>query len=252
MSLLELKNIKAKIEGEEKEILKGINLIVNPGEVHAIMGPNGSGKSTTSKAIMGYPGYEVTSGEIIYKNENINKLDTEERANKGIFLGFQHPVEIPGVRNFDFLHLIYNTQQKSQNKEELKEEEFKKLLHEKMEFLGLHSDIFTERYVNDGFSGGEKKRNEILQLALLDPDLIILDEIDSGLDIDALKMVSEGVNKVMQSSNQKGLILITHYQRLLNYIEPTHVHVLSNGEIVKSGDKSLVLELETSGYNKYI
>lgn len=242
--LLEIKNLKATVDGQS--ILNGINLKVNPGEIHAIMGPNGSGKSTLSKIIAGHPDYEVTDGEIIFEDENIAELEADERANKGLFLGFQYPVEVPGVNNEDFLRLAYNAKRKYQNQEELEEVEFKTILKEKMERLDI-DQVFIERSVNDGFSGGEKKRNEILQMAILEPKLAILDEIDSGLDIDALRIVAAGVNKLMNPN--RALILITHYQRLLEYIQPTHIHVMYKGVIVKSGDKTLALELEKEGYD---
>jgi Fe-S cluster assembly ATP-binding protein len=243
--LLQIKNLKASIEGEE--ILKGINLEVDFGEIHAIMGPNGSGKSTLSKVLAGHPDYNVTQGEVLLQNESILELEPDERAKKGIFLGFQYPVEVPGVNNADFLRLAYNSKRVYEGKEELDPFDFDQFVKEKTKLLDLNNSIFLERSVNDGFSGGEKKRNEILQMAVLEPCLAILDEIDSGLDIDALRIVAAGVNRLM--SQKRGLLLITHYQRLLEYIVPTHVHVMYKGQIVRSGGKELALELEKHGYD---
>lgn len=242
--LLEIKDLHAGIEG--REILKGLNLTVNKGEVHAIMGPNGSGKSTLSKVLAGHPTYEVLSGEVIYEGKNLLELEPDERAREGVFLAFQYPVEVPGVSNSQFLRLAYNEKMKHHGLEELDPLEFNDLLKERAKIVEMDPSFF-KRSVNEGFSGGEKKRNEILQMAVLQPKLAILDETDSGLDIDALRIVAEGVNKLRSSEN--GIILVTHYQRLLNYIEPDFVHVLANGKIVKQGGKELALELEEKGYD---
>jgi Fe-S cluster assembly ATP-binding protein len=244
--LLQIKNLQASVEGEA--ILNGINLEINSGEIHAVMGPNGSGKSTLSKILAGHPDYLITGGEVIFNGENILELAPDERAKKGIFLGFQYPVEVPGVNNADFLRLAYNSKQLYEGKEELDPLDFDELLRKKTALLEL-SDIFIERSVNDGFSGGEKKRNEILQMAILEPKLAILDEIDSGLDIDALRIVASGVNRLMNPN--RALLLITHYQRLLEYIVPTHVHVMYKGLIVESGGKELAIELEKHGYDSF-
>jgi Fe-S cluster assembly ATP-binding protein len=242
--LLEIKDLHAGIEG--REILKGLNLNVKAGEVHAIMGPNGSGKSTLSKVLAGHPTYEVLSGEVIYEGKNLLELDPDERAREGVFLAFQYPVEIPGVSNSQFLRLAYNEKMKHHGLEELDPLEFNDYLTEKAKIVEMDKSFF-KRSVNEGFSGGEKKRNEILQMAVLEPKLAILDETDSGLDIDALRIVAEGVNKLRNSEN--GIILVTHYQRLLNYIKPDFVHVLADGKIVKQGGKELALELEEKGYD---
>ncbi len=242
--LLEIKDLHAGIEG--REILKGLNLTVKAGEVHAIMGPNGSGKSTLAKVLAGHPTYEVLSGEVIYEGKNLLELDPDERAREGVFLAFQYPVEIPGVSNSQFLRLAYNEKMKHHGLEELDPLEFNDYLTEKAKIVEMDKSFF-KRSVNEGFSGGEKKRNEILQMAVLEPKLAILDETDSGLDIDALRIVAEGVNKLRNSEN--GIILVTHYQRLLNYIEPDFVHVLADGKIVKQGGKELALELEEKGYD---
>lgn len=244
--MLEIKNLRAELEEEKKEILNGISLTVKPGEIHAIMGPNGSGKSTLSKVLAGAPGYEITDGEILLKGESISELDPDDRAHAGLFLAFQYPVEIPGVNNAHFLRMAYNAKQKKLGKNEADPMEFEILLQEKLKFLEMDTR-FLERSVNHGFSGGEKKRNEILQMMILDPDVVILDETDSGLDIDALREVSQAVNVFM--GKDKAIIIITHYQRLLNYIQPDFVHVLSRGQIIKSGDKSLALQLEEKGYD---
>ena len=244
MSLLEIKDLHAGFEGTE--IVKGVTLTINAGEVHAIMGPNGSGKSTLSKVLAGHPSYEVTQGSVTYKGENLLELDPEQRALKGIFLGFQYPVEIPGVNNAEFLRLAYNAQLVSKGEEELDPLDFDELLDVKMKTVDMDPK-YKDRFLNDGFSGGEKKKNEILQMAVLNPSLAVLDETDSGLDIDALKVVSEGVNKLINESN--ALIMITHYQRLLNYIQPDFVHVFGQGKILKSGGKELALELEKQGYD---
>lgn len=242
--LLEIKNLHAEIDG--KEILKGLNLQINKGEVHAIMGPNGSGKSTLAKVLAGHPSYEVTQGEVIYEEKNLLELEPDERAREGIFLAFQYPVEVPGVSNSQFLRLAYNEKMKHRGEEELDPLEFNDYMKEKAKVVEMDKSFFN-RSVNVGFSGGEKKRNEILQMAVLAPTLAVLDETDSGLDIDALRIVAEGVNKLRSADN--AIILVTHYQRLLNYIEPDFVHVLANGKIVKEGGKELALELEEKGYD---
>lgn len=248
MNMLEVKNLKAKVD--EKEILKGLNLTVKPGEVHAIMGPNGAGKSTLSKILAGHPAYEVTAGEIKYdinfSMQNLLELTPDVRAKEGIFLGFQYPVEVPGVSNFTFLHTAFNSILEHQGSEAMSEGEFREFLYQKMKLVSMKPE-YLERPVNVGFSGGEKKRNEILQMAVLSPRLALLDETDSGLDIDALRIVAEGVNKLR--SKDKAIILVTHYQRLLDYIKPDFVHVLADGKIVQTGDASLALELEKKGYD---
>lgn len=242
--MLNIKNLHAGIEGNE--ILKGINLDIKPGEVHAIMGPNGSGKSTLSSVIAGNEDYDVTEGSILMDNEDIMELGPDERAHKGIFLSFQYPVEIPGVSVTNFIKTSINEIRKARGQEEMPASDMLKLIREKSELLGIKRG-FLSRSLNEGFSGGEKKRNEIFQMLMLDPKLAILDETDSGLDIDALRVVAEGVNKFRNENN--AVLLITHYQRLLDYIKPDYVHVLSNGKIIKSGDKSLALELESKGYD---
>jgi Fe-S cluster assembly ATP-binding protein len=242
--LLEIKNLHAGIDG--KEILKGLNLQINKGEVHAIMGPNGSGKSTLAKVLAGHPSYEVMQGEVLYEGKNLLELEPDERAKEGIFLAFQYPVEVPGVSNSQFLRLAYNEKMKHLGEEELDPLEFNDYLKEKAKVVEMSSDFF-KRSVNEGFSGGEKKRNEILQMAVLEPKLAVLDETDSGLDIDALRIVAGGVNQLRDA--EKAIILVTHYQRLLNYITPDFVHVLANGKIVKQGGKELALELEEKGYD---
>jgi Fe-S cluster assembly ATP-binding protein len=241
--LLEIKNLQVSIN--ENEILKSLNLTINKGEIHAIMGPNGSGKSTFSKVIAGHPAYSILSGDILFKGLSILDLEPEERSNLGIFLAFQYPIEIPGVSNEDFLRLAYNSKQKFCNKSELDPLEFLSIVTEKLKLVNM-SPSFLSRNVNEGFSGGEKKRNEILQMILLDSELTILDETDSGLDIDALKIVSNGINNFM--TPDKSIILITHYQRLLDYINPTYVHVMQNGKIIKTGSADLAKELENRGY----
>lgn len=242
--ILSVRNLNATVEGTP--ILKGVNLEVKAGEIHAIMGRNGSGKSTFSKVLAGHPDYEVTAGEIIFKGENILDLEPEERAQKGIFLAFQYPLEIPGVSNLDFLRVAYNSRRKYLGQEELDAFDFEDLVEEKLDVVKMDAS-FLARSVNEGFSGGEKKRNEILQMALLEPSLAILDETDSGLDIDALKIVANGVNQLATSENST--IMITHYQRLLNYVEPDFVHVMQAGKIATSGGKELALELEEKGYD---
>jgi len=241
--MLEINNLHARVE--EKEILKGLNLSVKAGEVHAIMGPNGSGKSTLANVLAGRPGYEVTDGSATFEGDNLLEMDPEDRARKGLFLAFQYPVEIPGVNNTYFLRAALNAVRKENGQEELDAMDFLQLLREKMKLVEL-DDKLLNRSVNEGFSGGEKKRNEILQMAVLDPKLAILDETDSGLDIDALRIVAEGVNRL--KSERHGVLVITHYQRLLDYLVPDYVHVLYKGRIVKSGGKELALELEEKGY----
>ena len=242
--LLEIKNLHAKVEGTE--ILKGINLKVNAGEVHAIMGPNGSGKSTLASVLAGREEYEVTEGEVLYNGKNLLELSPEDRAREGVFLAFQYPVEIPGVSNTNLLKTAVNEIRKYKGEEELDSMDFLSLLKEKSKLVELDK-AFLSRSVNEGFSGGEKKRNEIFQMAVLNPKLAILDETDSGLDIDALRIVANGVNKLKAKDN--ATILVTHYQRLLDYIIPDFVHVLYKGKIVKSGGKDLALELEEKGYD---
>jgi Fe-S cluster assembly ATP-binding protein len=242
--MLEIRNLTASIDGNQ--ILKGINLTINKGEVHAIMGPNGSGKSTLAKVLAGHPAYEVTGGEVLYNGKNLLEMSPDERAREGVFMAFQYPVEVPGVSNAQFLRLAYNEKQKHIGADELDPLEFKDLLKEKAALVEMDASFMT-RSVNEGFSGGEKKRNEILQMAVLDPKLSVLDETDSGLDIDALRVVAEGVNKLHDPN--KAVIVVTHYQRLLNYIVPDFVHVLSGGRIVKEGGKELALELEEKGYD---
>ncbi len=242
--MLEVKNLHAKIG--DKEILKGINLKVNAGEIHAIMGPNGGGKSTLASVLAGREDYIVTEGEVIYKGKNLLELSPEDRAHEGIFLAFQYPVEIPGVSNTNLLKTALNETRKYRGEEELDAMEFLTLIKQKMKLVELDQTLLS-RSVNEGFSGGEKKRNEIFQMAVLEPKLAILDETDSGLDIDALRIVANGVNKL--KSKDRATIVVTHYQRLLNYIVPDIVHVLYNGRIVKSGGKELALELEEKGYD---
>ena len=241
--MLKINNLNANVE--KKAILKGFSLNINPGEVHAIMGPNGSGKSTLAKVLAGQDDCEVTEGEIQYKGENLLDLSIEERSREGIFVGFQYPVEIPGLNNSQFLRASINAKRKHKEEEEMSAVDFLKLARETIEKLEI-PQTFLNRGVNEGFSGGEKKRNEIFQMTMLNPDIAILDETDSGLDIDALKIVAKGVNEF--KNENKAIILITHYQRLLDYIEPDYVHVLSSGKIIESGDKSLAQRLEQTGY----
>ncbi len=242
--LLEVRNLHAAVAGVE--ILKGIDFTVRAGEIHAIMGPNGSGKSTFAKAIAGHPSYVVTHGEVLFEGRDLLAMEPEERARAGVFLGFQYPIEIPGVTNSAFLRLAYNTVQGARGKDELDPLEFDDFIREKMKLLDMDPG-FLERSVNEGFSGGEKKRNEILQMATLEPVLSVLDETDSGLDIDALRIVAGGVNALLTTDN--ACVLVTHYQRLLNYIVPDYVHVMAAGRIVKTGGKDLALELEARGYD---
>ncbi len=242
--MLEIRDLHATING--KEILRGLSLSVRAGEIHAIMGPNGSGKSTLAKVLAGHPSYEVTGGEVLFEGRNLLELEPDERARLGVFLAFQYPIEIPGVSNANFLRMAYNEKARHEGREELDPLEFDDLLREKMKIVEMEQR-FIDRAVNEGFSGGEKKRNEILQMAVLDPKLAILDETDSGLDIDALRIVAQGVNQLASPDN--AIILVTHYQRLLTYIEPHFVHVLYQGRIVRSGGKDLALELETKGYD---
>ena len=241
--MLEIKNLHAGIDG--KQILNGLTLTINPGEVHAIMGPNGSGKSTLANVLAGRPRYEVTSGQVLFEGKDLLDMPTEDRAREGVFLAMQYPVEIPGVNNIYFLKAALNAQRKHRGLEELDAMEFLQLAREKMKVVEL-DEAFMNRGVNEGFSGGEKKRNEIFQMAVLDPKLAILDETDSGLDIDALRIVAEGVNTLR--SEHHSVLCITHYQRLLRYLVPDFVHVLANGRIVKSGGKELAEELEQKGY----
>lgn len=241
--MLEINELQVSVEGQP--ILNGLTLRVNKGEIHAIMGPNGAGKSTLAKVLAGDPSYEVTGGSITFLGKNLLELEVAERAHAGLFMGFQYPVEIPGVSNRDFLLSALNSKRKSQGEDPLSEEAFDKRLQEKMEAIGVRSE-FAKRGVNGGFSGGEKKRNEILQMALLEPHLAVLDETDSGLDIDAMRIVAAGVNQQLTKDN--GLILITHYQRLLDYIKPHFVHVVIGGKIVETGGAELSLKLEEKGY----
>jgi Fe-S cluster assembly ATP-binding protein len=239
-----IENLQAKIG--DKEILRGLNLQLEPGKVHAIMGPNGAGKSTLSKTIVGHYDVTVTGGDIIYKGKSIKDMDAEERALEGVFLSFQHPVEIPGVNNAYFLRSALNAKRKHEGKEELNAAEFLRLMRGHLEMLGMKSDMIS-RSLNEGFSGGEKKRNEILQMLILEPEVIILDEIDSGLDIDALRAVSEGINKM--KDGKRSFLVITHYSRILDYIQPDYIHVLTDGRIIKTAGPELVAQLEEHGYD---
>ena len=242
--MLEIKNLHAKVE--EKDILKGINLEIKPGEIHAIMGPNGSGKSTLASVITGKEEYEMTEGQIVFENENLEDISAEDRAHKGIFMSFQYPIEIPGVTTTNFIKTAINETRKAQGEKEMSAKDMLQKLREKCDLLDIDQK-FLSRSINDGFSGGEKKRNEIFQMAMLEPKLAILDETDSGLDIDALKIVANGVNKLKSKDN--AVLVITHYQRLLDHIVPDFVHVLFDGKIVKSGGKELAFELEKKGYD---
>ena len=244
--ILEIKNLHAGVEG--KQILKGVDLTINEGEVHAVMGPNGSGKSTLAAVLAGRDGYDITEGEVLYKGKDLLDMDPEERAREGVFLAFQYPIEIPGVNSTYFLKSSLNEIRKHHGQSELDAMEFLSLVKEKMKLLELSEDLLR-RSVNEGFSGGEKKRNEIFQMAVLEPRLAILDETDSGLDIDALRNVADGVNALRNP--ERGMLVITHYQRLLNYIIPDRVHILANGRIVRSGGKELALELENRGYKGF-
>lgn len=241
--MMKIENLKANIGS--KEILKGLNLVLEEGKVHAIMGPNGAGKSTLSKAVTGHYEIEITGGDIVYKNRSLLEMSPDERALEGIFLSFQNPVEIPGVNNAYFLRTALNAKRKHEGKKELNAAEFLRLMKEHLESLGMKSDMIS-RSLNEGFSGGEKKRNEILQMLVLEPDVIILDEIDSGLDIDALRAVSEGINKM--KNGKRAFLVITHYSRILDYIKPDYIHVLKNGKIVKTAGPELVAQLEAEGY----
>jgi len=242
-NMMEIKDLQAKIG--EKQILKGLNLTLEKGKVHAIMGPNGAGKSTLSKAIVGHYDIEVLGGEILYKGENIVEKEPEERALEGIFLSFQHPVEVAGVNNAYFLRTAVNAKRRHEGKEELNAAEFLREMKKQVELLGMKPDMIS-RSLNEGFSGGEKKRNEILQMQMLQPDMIVLDEIDSGLDIDALRAVSEGINRM--KDGERSFLVITHYSRILDYIEPDYIHVLKDGKIVHTGGPELVAQLEEEGY----
>jgi Fe-S cluster assembly ATP-binding protein len=242
--MLKIENLHVEIDGNE--IVKGLDLEVSTGEIHAIMGPNGSGKSTLAKVLAGHPAYEVTEGEVLYEGKNLLEMAADERAREGVFMAFQYPIEVPGVSNAQFLRLAYNEKRKHLGEEELDPLEFKDLLKERAKVVEMDASFMT-RSVNEGFSGGEKKRNEILQMAVLEPKLAILDETDSGLDIDALRVVAGGVNQLHNSEN--AVVLVTHYQRLLNYIVPDYVHVLANGRIAREGGKELALELEEKGYD---
>jgi len=247
-NLLDINNLHVKLEDEDREIIRGFSLAVKPGEVHAIMGPNGSGKSTLSYVLAGREGYEVTAGSVTFKGEDLLALEPDQRAARGVFLAFQYPIEIPGVATMQFLKVALNSQRKARGEKELPTPDFMRLVKEKSAKLNITQDML-KRPVNVGFSGGEKKRAEILQMAVLEPSLCILDETDSGLDIDALRVVADGVNALR--SPDRAMIVITHYQRLLDYIVPDFVHVMASGRIVKSGDKSLALELEAKGYAEF-
>ena len=247
MSMLEVRNLQ--VRAEDKQILRGISLTVNPGEVHAIMGPNGSGKSTLARALAGHPGYEVTAGEVFYEGKDLLDMDADERAREGLFMAFQYPVEIPGVNNAYFLKAALNARRKHMGLEEMDAMDFMTFIKEKAALLQVDQSML-QRSVNEGFSGGEKKRNEIFHMAVLEPRLAILDETDSGLDIDALKIVANGVNAMR--AKDRAFIVVTHYQRLLNYIVPDFVHVLSDGLLVRSGGRELALELEEKGYSSWI
>tara|TARA_B100000029_G_scaffold287029_1_gene280744 strand:+ start:3156 stop:3905 length:750 start_codon:yes stop_codon:yes gene_type:complete len=248
--MLEIKNLHSSVSDDSNiKILNGVNLSISPGEVHVIMGPNGSGKSTLANLLMGRPDYEITEGEIKFDNKLINELPTDKRSHLGMFLAFQYPVEVPGVRPWQFLKASLDSKYEALDQEKISVREFNKIFEKNVEEVGIKSDLI-KRSLNEGFSGGEKKRNEILQLKILKPKLAIMDETDSGLDIDALKVVSEGINSMR--SEERSFLIVTHYQRLLNYVKPDFVHVLIGGEIVKSGRSELALEIENSGYKSYI
>ncbi len=244
--MLEIKNLHVVVEGEDEEILKGVDLKINAGEIHAIMGPNGSGKSTLSKVVAGHPEYEVTEGEILFNGEDILEMDADERAHLGIFLAFQYPVEVPGITNKTLLRESYNTIARARGEEELDPLEFEDYLKSRLDIIDM-PDSFLERSINTGFSGGEKKKNEVFQMAVMNPKMAFMDETDSGLDIDALKIVADGINKIAGDDN--AIVLVTHYQRMLNYVVPDFVHVMIDGKLVKSGDKTLAMELEEQGYD---
>lgn len=247
---LEIRNLHARVEGSEGEILRGVNLTIKAGEVHALMGPNGSGKSTLANVLLGNPTYEVLDGEILFNGENVLEMEPDERSRAGLFLAFQYPVAIPGVTLANFLRHAINARLKAKDPESkgIAIPEFTRMMRQKMQMLGIDSS-FAGRYLNEGFSGGEKKRAEVLQMAVLEPQMVILDETDSGLDIDALRIVAEGVNKLM--SDQMGALVITHYQRLLNYIKPHYVHILFHGRVAESGGPELALQLEEEGYDRF-
>ncbi|MFQ5678609.1 MAG: Fe-S cluster assembly ATPase SufC [Gemmatimonadota bacterium] len=246
--LLEVRGLHARVEEDETEILHGVDLLVDPGEIHALMGPNGSGKSTLAKVIMGHPGYEVTEGEILFKGEDLLELEADERARAGVFMAFQYPSEIPGVTIANFLRTALNARRSATGEAEIDVFDFQELLAEKLSLLRM-DESFAGRYLNDGFSGGEKKRNEILQMALLAPELAVLDETDSGLDIDALRIVAAGVNTVAREDEKLGILLITHYKRILNYINAAHIHVMIRGAIAETGGPELADRLEEHGYD---
>jgi Fe-S cluster assembly ATP-binding protein len=246
--MLEIKDLHASVGVADVEILKGVNLTVRPGEVHAIMGPNGSGKSTLAYVLAGHPSYIVTGGDILLEGESLLDKEPEDRARAGVFLSFQHPVEVPGVRLSEFLRAGYNSVRKARGEEELSARLFNQMLRQKAELVEMDPSLI-QRAVNEGFSGGERKRNEVLQMAVLEPKLAVLDEPDSGLDVDAVRIVANGIEQLR--SPERAVILITHYQRILNYVVPDYVHVIVDGRIVKSGDKDLALEVETVGYDKY-
>ncbi len=247
-AMLEIRNLDASVGVADVEILKGLNMTVRRGEVHAIMGPNGSGKSTLAYVLAGHPGYVVTGGEVLFEGQNLLAMEPEDRARAGLFLSFQHPVEVPGVRLSEFLRAGYNSIRKSRGEEEMSARLFNQMLREKAQLVEMEPSLI-QRSVNEGFSGGERKRNEVLQMAILEPKLAVLDEPDSGLDVDAVRIVANGIERLRRSD--RAIILITHYQRILDYVVPDYVHVIVDGRIVKSGDKDLALEVESVGYDKY-